>query len=106
LCLELAPTPEIYTPSLHDALPILVRDDLSLITGSHVGRAATKGDPMALSIVQRAGKIVGLGIVNLLHLFNPQIIVVGGGVSNLRSEEHTSELQSRENLVCRLLLEK
>src|SRR5690606_40099324 len=29
-----------------------------------------------------------------------------GGVGDLRSEEHTSELQSRENLVCRLLLEK
>src|SRR5436309_11840217 len=30
----------------------------------------------------------------------------GGGVAHARSEEHTSELQSRENLVCRLLLEK
>src|SRR5690606_41369840 len=30
----------------------------------------------------------------------------GTGRKNLRSEEHTSELQSRENLVCRLLLEK
>src|SRR5690606_39528592 len=32
--------------------------------------------------------------------------VMAGGVAGLRSEEHTSELQSRENLVCRLLLEK
>src|SRR5690606_40092562 len=34
--------------------------------------------------------------------------VIGGGfpLSAIRSEEHTSELQSRENLVCRLLLEK
>src|SRR5436309_4644201 len=31
---------------------------------------------------------------------------VSGDVLDLRSEEHTSELQSRENLVCRLLLEK
>src|SRR3712207_8097096 len=30
----------------------------------------------------------------------------GGGVEDLRSEEHTSELQSRQYLVCRLLLEK
>src|SRR5690606_8666660 len=38
-----------------------------------------------------------------------KIRVIGEGSSNgvnLRSEEHTSELQSRENLVCRLLLEK
>src|SRR5690606_40545622 len=32
--------------------------------------------------------------------------LIGGGRDHLRSEEHTSELQSRENLVCRLLLEK
>src|SRR5690606_39739733 len=33
-------------------------------------------------------------------------LVVFGGYADFRSEEHTSELQSRENLVCRLLLEK
>src|SRR5690606_42155811 len=32
--------------------------------------------------------------------------ILGGVVAGLRSEEHTSELQSRENIVCRLLLEK
>src|SRR5690606_41920706 len=32
--------------------------------------------------------------------------ISGGGSNMVRSEEHTSELQSRENLVCRLLLEK
>src|SRR5690606_41136720 len=34
------------------------------------------------------------------------VIACGGGKGTKRSEEHTSELQSRENLVCRLLLEK
>src|SRR5207302_6807853 len=36
----------------------------------------------------------------------PDILVTAKGLSSGRSEEHTSELQSRENLVCRLLLEK
>src|SRR5690606_40373664 len=36
----------------------------------------------------------------------PVISMVSGKVIGIRSEEHTSELQSRENLVCRLLLEK
>src|SRR5690606_2331754 len=35
-----------------------------------------------------------------------RVIMVTGGGGSIRSEEHTSELQSRENLVCRLLLEK
>lgn len=61
----------------------MVKGQLDDITGAVVGRAATTGDPLALSIVQRSGRIVGMGIVNLLHLFNPQIVVVGGGVTNL-----------------------
>src|SRR5690606_40899603 len=46
-----------------------------------------------------AGALVGLGIV-------PGLLGLVLGQRTLRSEEHTSELQSRENLVCRLLLEK
>jgi glucokinase len=34
-----------------------------------------------LGIVQRAGRLLGLGVVSLLHLFNPEILVIGGGVS-------------------------
>src|SRR5271157_6658388 len=58
-------TTEIYTLSLHDALPIFQRQ-------AEMGVSARWGYPMA----------------------------------HLRSEEHTSELQSRPHLVCRLLLEK
>lgn len=59
------------------------RGNLDLIDGSVVGRAATTGDPMALRIIERCGKLVGLGIVNMLHLFNPEIVVIGGGVTNV-----------------------
>jgi len=61
----------------------MVNQDLSAITGGTVGNAATQGDSMALSIVERAGRLVGLGIVSMLHLFNPEIVVVGGGVTNV-----------------------
>src|SRR5690242_21609806 len=71
-----ATTPSIYTLSLHDALPI---SDLPLWQGTH------DFTPRAVS---RAGAV-------------PQ-----GYLTYYRSEEHTSELQSHVNLVCRLLLEK
>src|SRR5438477_6682251 len=64
---------EIYTLSLHDALPISRQDEL------------TCG-------------------ISLNHVCVRLIMAADGKAS--RSEEHTSELQSHVNLVCRLLLEK
>src|SRR5690606_40208025 len=81
------PAAAICTLSLHDALPIL--------GGEHV----------LLELRQLAGAVEAFGVddhrdVGLL------VTVIVNAESLYRSEEHTSELQSRENLVCRLLLEK
>lgn len=64
-------------------IPDLVHGQFADITGATIGRAAQQGDPLALDIVREGGRIVGLGLVSLLHLFNPEIVVIGGGVSNL-----------------------
>ncbi|HEX2620738.1 MAG TPA: ROK family protein, partial [Phototrophicaceae bacterium] len=53
----------------------LVNGDLTLVNGSTVGQAAQKGDALALEIVRRSGMLVGLGIVTLLQLFNPEIVI-------------------------------
>src|SRR5256885_13089396 len=59
-----------------------------------------------------AGMVVALGAtIPLLHFTRAGIVIVGigvviGGLIGTRSEEHTSELQSPCNLVCRLLLEQ
>src|SRR3712207_425489 len=80
-------TTEIYTLSLHDALPIFPTDPLPFhddqISDSGSGNALPKGFRVKSAVEQRFG---------LPRMF--------------RSEEHTSELQSRQYLVCRLLLEK
>jgi glucokinase len=55
----------------------------TFIDGKAVGDAAQAGDAFALTIVRQAGRYLGLGIVNLLHLFSPEAIVVGGSVSKL-----------------------
>ena len=93
-------TTEIYTLSLHDALPI--PDNTSVYFQSSrpaVQRLAfTLGRRTNLSEFEA---IYGFsGETNLAHVQAP-LVQVGD-----RSEEHTSELQSRTNLVCRLLLEK
>src|SRR5688572_31446213 len=76
-------TTEIYTLSLHDALPI------SLILLSTAAAAQPATPPTGTKAT------------------NPDPgRVVCRRQADLRSEEHTSELQSQSNLVCRLLLEK
>src|SRR2546430_8582303 len=71
-------TTEIYTLSLHDALPISFF--AAFVTGEYTTRACSSLSSVVESLYSNLG-------IN-------------------RSEEHTSELQSQSNLVCRLLLEK
>src|SRR3712207_8256551 len=81
-------TTEIYTLSLHDALPILAGAE-------HVGAQVARG----VGLLHR-GHQPPVGVHRLATHVDD-----GEGAAD-RSEEHTSELQSRQYLVCRLLLEK
>jgi glucokinase len=57
--------------------------NLDTVDGKAVGEAAVNGDSLALEVVTRAGRWLGLGLVAMVHLFNPQVIVIGGSVVNL-----------------------
>ena len=46
-----------------------------------IGEAANAGDLLARSAYARAGEYLGLGVANYLHIFNPSIVILGGGVS-------------------------
>src|SRR3712207_8683134 len=87
-------TTEIYTLSLHDALPIFVDE------GVHPQEACER-------VVTWVGKRrpVSAGLLALDAAGRAGAAFRGGSLA-IRSEEHTSELQSRQYLVCRLLLEK
>lgn len=52
------------------------------ITAKEVVLAAANGDQMALELLQQAGSYIGMAVANLVHLFNPQRFIFGGGVSN------------------------
>src|SRR5262249_60501963 len=97
------PAPHIYTLSLHDALPISPRNGVTQIarietivplsmarcgSARRIARPAnSEPSPLKISTVENRAPIVV-------------------PTRPMRSEEHTSELQSLTNLVCRLLLEK
>jgi glucokinase len=59
----------------------LVGGDLDKVDARVISEAAAAGDKLAVNAFRRAGKYLGLGIVNLLHLFNPRMIVLGGSVT-------------------------
>jgi glucokinase len=46
----------------------------------HVAAAAAGGDELALELMQREGEMIGVGLANLMHLFAPDLIALGGGV--------------------------
>src|SRR5690606_42034515 len=86
-------TPAISTLSLHDALPILI----------HTPLAPTSNPPLtSLPNPSPSGTWPPAGCSFAIR----RTTRASAAWSTKRSEEHTSELQSRENLVCRLLLEK
>src|SRR2546429_6700008 len=80
-------TTEIYTLSLHDALPIFGKGFLTI--------------SLAIVLSPMLGFMLGmLFMIIVAHM------LFRTAPNRVRSEEHTSELQSRLHLVCRLLLEK
>ncbi|OGP73479.1 MAG: hypothetical protein A2V86_02420 [Deltaproteobacteria bacterium RBG_16_49_23] len=55
--------------------------DLRKVTSEEVFKAAREGDETALHVFKEMGGYLGLGLVNLVNLFNPEKIVIGGKVS-------------------------
>lgn len=60
----------------------LVNGDLENVSAKMVAQAAAQGDRLAVLLIEQSGFMVGLAVASLLHVLNPQIVVIGGGVSN------------------------
>ena len=62
-------------------LPKLVNNDLSKITAQLVYDAAKKDDDVARQVVRETANFLGAGVANLLNIFNPDVVVIAGGVT-------------------------
>src|SRR5207247_8945460 len=92
--LDAPPPSQIYTLSLHDALPIS--------SGSFKDNGMTAAFTHARMVDARRAACASTGNTSA----SLAVFCSATGLMRARSEEHTSELQSRVDLVCRLLLEK
>src|SRR5688500_19711327 len=99
------PPTEIFTLSLHDALPILRRRQHT----EHLDAAAVEAGLLDSLTQCGVSQVKIISVSSAARKSNlSRVGTHAGGALNehdLRSEEHTSELQSPCNLVCRLLLE-
>ena len=67
--------------ALAGASPRLQTATSTDVTAADVARAASFGDPVAVGMLQDAGRRVGLVLASIVNFFNPSLIVVGGGVA-------------------------
>ena len=61
----------------------LCKGKIGEVKAEMVAEAARKKDTVALEVIGEAAHYLGIGLANLVNLFNPQMIVVGGGVSGM-----------------------
>jgi glucokinase len=76
---------ESVTRGVPTLIAQLAEGDPERISAKLVARAAAQGDTEAEEILDEAMSYLGVGMANLVNLFNPQLIVIGGGLTKMGS---------------------
>ncbi|MDO8686983.1 MAG: ROK family protein, partial [Dehalococcoidales bacterium] len=61
----------------------VVDSKIENITAEKVAMAAEHGDSLAVDVIATAAGYLGVGIVNLVNIFNPDMVIIGGGVATM-----------------------
>jgi glucokinase len=63
-----------------DSIILALAGSVAAIRSEHVSEAATQNDETARAVLQRAGRSLGIGLSNVVNLFDPEVVVLGGGL--------------------------
>lgn len=67
----------------NSALTDIIAGKIEDITAQEVSLAAQGGDQLALEVVSQAANYLGVGMVNVVNIFNPEMIIIGGSVAKM-----------------------
>lgn len=67
----------------HSIICDWVEDDLDAVTADMLSKAYDAKDPVVIETMQETGELLGYGLCAVFSLYNPEIIIVGGGMSNM-----------------------
>ena len=83
-CLELFASATAIVRMVEEDLPHFPQSLLKgeKLTAERVYDAGSQGDELAIAVFEKVGRYLGVGLVNIINLLNPEIIVIGGGVVN------------------------
>jgi len=87
-------------------LPDMVEGDMHKLTIDLVVEAANRNDPVALKALHEVGVDLGVGISNLINIFNPELVIMGGALSLASPWLINAILEELHNSVLPPLLEK
>ncbi|RED76748.1 ROK family protein [Cohnella phaseoli] len=62
---------------------LLAKAGEETLTSRHVAEAAAEGDQLSIQVLREAGLALGNGMVSIIHVMNPEVIVIGGGAANI-----------------------
>ena len=92
------------------AIADMIEYRLGSITPALINRCADQGDEVAIEVLAETGYYLGLGIVNLIQLYNPQVLIIGGGIASAGRwlfEPITRTVRARAHMVpastCRIV---
>jgi glucokinase len=81
-CLEMYASARGIVRSYCEALGPSGTDQAAEMTSARIYQIAREGDPVARRVMKDMGRLLGIGIANLINIFNPHMIVLGGGVKD------------------------
>lgn len=59
-----------------------IKDDINQVTAKMISQAYDLDDKLAIQTLEETGEILGYGLANIINLFNPEIIIIGGGMAS------------------------